>query len=163
MKTITITLKKEEILYDIENTTYLIGNSRSTGDNFEQVSNIQNSGEGEDRNFILRSVENAFDEVKRNLSRYVDETKIAANNALMVETGDFVLSLNVVDMFNEASTDSLKSAAHGYIVSSALMDWFANVKPDEMVIYQNRKVEANISMLSSLYRKKAPVRPVTVP
>lgn len=163
MKTITITLKKEEILYDIENTTYLIGNSRSTGDNFEQVSNIQNSGEGEDRNFILRSVENAFDEVKRNLSRYIDETKVAANNALMVETGDFVLSLNVVDMFNEASTDSLKSAAHGYIVSSALMDWFANVKPDEMVIYQNRKSEANISMLSSLYRKKAPARPTTIP
>ncbi|WP_332457517.1 hypothetical protein [Petrimonas sp.] len=163
MKTITITLKKEEILYDVENTTYLIGNSRSTGDNFEQVSNIQNSGEGEDRNFILRSVENAFDEVKRNLSRYIDETKVAANNALMVETGDFVLSLNVVDMFNEASTDSLKSAAHGYIVSSALMDWFANVKPDEMVIYQNRKSEANISMLSSLYRKKAPARPTTIP
>ncbi len=163
MKTITITLKKNEILYDIENTTYLVGNSRSTGDNFEQVSNIQNSGEGEDRNFILRSVENAFDEVKRNLSRYIDETKIAANNALMVETGDFVLSLNVVDMFNEASTDSLKSAAHGYIVSSALMDWFANVKPDEMVIYQNRRVEANTSMLSSLYRKKAPIRPVTTP
>ncbi len=163
MKTITITLKKEEILYDVENTTYLIGNSRSTGDNFEQVSNIQNSGEGEDRNFILRSVENAFDEVKRNLSRYIDETKVAANNELMVETGDFVLSLNVVDMFNEASTDSLKSAAHGYIVSSALMDWFANVKPDEMVIYQNRKSEANISMLSSLYRKKAPARPTTTP
>lgn len=163
MKKITITLKKEEILYDVENTTYLIGNSRSTGDNFEQVSNIQNSGEGEDRNFILRSVENAFDEVKRNLSRYIDETKVAANNALMVETGDFVLSLNVVDMFNEASTDSLKSAAHGYIVSSALMDWFANVKPDEMVIYQNRKSEANISMLSSLYRKKAPARPTTIP
>lgn len=163
MKTITITLKKEEILYDVENTTYLIGNSRSTGDNFEQVSNIQNSGEGEDRNFILRSVENAFDEVKRNLSRYIDETKVDANNALMVETGDFVLSLNVVDMFNEASTDSLKSAAHGYIVSSALMDWFANVKPDEMVIYQNRKSEANISMLSSLYRKKAPARPTTIP
>lgn len=163
MKTITITLKKNEILYDIENTTYLVGNSRSTGDNFEQVSNIQNSGEGEDRNFILRSVENAFDEVKRNLSRYIDETKVAANNELMVETGDFVLSLNVVDMFNEASTDSLKSAAHGYIVSSALMDWFANVKPDEMVIYQNRKSEANISMLSSLYRKKAPSRPTTIP
>lgn len=163
MKTITITLKKNEILYDIENTTYLVGNSRSTGDNFEQVSNIQNSGEGEDRNFILRSVENAFDEVKRNLSRYIDETKVAANNALMVETGDFVLSLDVVDMFNEASTDSLKSAAHGYIVSSALMDWFANVKPDEMVIYQNRKSEANIGMLSSLYRKKAPARPTTIP
>lgn len=159
MKTITITLAKDELLYDIENTSYLVGNSRSTGDNFEQVSNIQNSGEGEDRNFILRSVENAFNEVKRNLSRYIDETKTAANNDLMVATGDFILTLEVVDMFNEASTDTLKSAAHEFIVSSALMDWFSNVKPDEMVVYQNRKIEANRSMLSALYRKKAPSRP----
>lgn len=163
MKDITITLKKDELLYDVENTSYLVGNSRSTGDNFEQVSNIQNSGEGEDRNFILRSVENAFNEVKRNLSRYIDETKTASNNALMADTGDFVLTLKVVDVFNEASTDTLKSATHEYIVSSALMDWFANVKPDEMVIYQNRKVEANINMLSALYRKKAPARPTTNP
>jgi hypothetical protein len=163
MKTITITLKKDEILYDVENTSYLVGNSRSTGDNFEQVSNIQNSGEGEDRNFVLRSIENAFNDVKRNLSRYIDETKTASNNALMSETGDFILSLNVVDMFNEASTESLKSAAHDYIVSSALADWFANVKPDEMVIYQNRRVEANRGMLSALYRKKAPQRPTTTP
>ncbi|MFA6911441.1 MAG: hypothetical protein WCQ59_10000 [Candidatus Cloacimonadaceae bacterium] len=163
MKTITITIAKDELLYDIENTSYLVGNNRSTGDNFEQVSNIQNSGEGEDRNFILRSIENAFNEVKRNLSRYIDETKIEANNDLMEATGDFVLTLKVVDMFNEASTDTLKSAAHEFIVSSALMDWFANVKPDEMAIYQNRRVEANVSMLSALYRKKAPARPTSTP
>ena len=163
MKTITITLKKDELLYDVENTSYLVGNSRSTGDNFEQVSNIQTSGEGEDRNFILRSIEKAFNEVKRNLSRYIEESKLTSSNALMIETGDFALTLKVVDVFNEASTDTLKSATHEFIVSSALMDWFANVKPDEMVIYQNRKVEANISMLSALYRKKAPARPTTTP
>ena len=163
MKTITITLKKDELLYDVENTSYLVGNSRSTGDNFEQVSNIQNSGEGEDRNFILRSIEKAFNEVKRNLSRYIEESKLTSSNALMIETGDFALTLKVVDVFNEASTDTLKSATHEFIVTSALADWFANVKPDEMVIYQNRKVEANISMLSALYRKKAPARPTTTP
>lgn len=159
MKDITITLKKDEILYDIENTTYLVGNSRSTGDNFEQVSNMQNSGEGEDRNFVLRSVETAFAEVKRILSRYINEDMAAANNDLMLATGDFVLSLNVVDVFNESATESLKGAAHEYIISSALMDWFANVKPDEMTIYQTRKQEASVNLLASLYRKKAPSRP----
>lgn len=160
MKDITITLKKNEILYDIENTTYLVGNSRSTGENFEQVSNMQNSGEGEDRNFVLRSIETAYAEVKRILSRYINEDMAAANNALMLATGDFVLSLNVVDVFNESATESLKGAAHEYIIASALMDWFANVKPDEMTIYQTRKQEAAVNLLASLYRKKAPTRPV---
>ena len=159
MKDITITLKKDEILYDIENTTYLVGNSRSTGDNFEQVSNMQNSGEGEDRNFVLRSIETAYAEVKRILSRYINEDMAATNNELMLATGDFVLSLNVVDVFNESATESLKGAAHEYIIASALMDWFANVKPDEMTIYQTRKQEASVNLLASLYRKKAPSRP----
>lgn len=163
MKDIAITLKKEEILYDIENTTYLVGNSRSTGANFEQVSNIQNSGENEDRNFILRSIDTAFGEVKRNLSRYIDESKLTDNNDLMSAEGNLVLNLKVVDQFNEASTESLKSSVHEYIVSSSLEDWFANVKPDEMPVYQNRKVEAATSMLAALYRKKAPVRPTTTP
>lgn len=159
MKTIEITLKKDEILYDIENTSYLVGNSRSTGDNFEQVSNMQNSGEGEDRNFTLRSIEKAFSEVKRNLSRYINEEKTSASNVLMDDEGDLTLALNVIDLFNEASTETLKSAAHEYIISSSLMDWYANVKPDEMPIYQARRNEANLSMLDALYRKKAPARP----
>ena len=99
MKDVIITLKKDEILYDIENTTYLVGNSRSTGENFEQVSNMQNSGEGEDRNFVLRSIETAYAEVKRILSRYINEEMAAANNDLMLATGDFVLSLSVVNVF----------------------------------------------------------------
>lgn len=160
MKTVKITLKKSELLYDIENTSYLVGNSRSTESNFEQVSNMQNSGEGEDRNFILRSLETAFAEIKRNLSRYIDETMNATDNTLMDATGDFVISLSVVDVFNEAATESLKAASHEYIISSALTDWFANVKPDEMAVYQNRKQEAAVNVLASLYRKKAPTRPV---
>lgn len=163
MKDIAITLKKEEILYDIENTTYLVGNSRNTGTNFEQVSNIQNSGENEDRNFILRSIDTAFGEVKRNLSRYIDESKLTDSNDLMSAEGNLVLNLKVVDQFNEASTESLKSSVHEYVVSSSLEDWFANVKPDEMPVYQNRKMEAATNMLAALYRKKAPSRPTTTP
>ena len=146
MKTITVTLKKEELLYDIENTAYLVGESRS-------------DGEEEDRNFILRSMGNAFSEVKRHLSRYINEEKQAANNTLIDEDGDFSLVLNVVDRFNEANTESLKSAAHEYILSSSLRDWFSTVKPDEVTVYVSRIQSAQVNLLSSLYRKKAPQRP----
>lgn len=159
MKDITITLKKDEILYDVENTAYLVGNSRATGDNYEQVSNIQNSGEEGDRNFILRAIDTAFNEVKKNLSRYIDETKATDNNDLIDAENSFILNLKVVDMFNEASTESLKSSTHDYITSAALRDWFGNVKPDEMPIYEARVIKAHDNMLSALYRKKAPKRP----
>ena len=159
MAAVTITLKKKEILYDIENATYLVGLNRNTGSNFEQVNNIQNSGENEDRNFVLRSVETAFNEVKRLLNRFISETSATSNNDLMTTTADFTLALTMPAVYNQAAVDSMKSACHEYIVSSTLIDWFSNVKPDEVAVYVPRKQAAEISILASVYKKKAPSRP----
>ena len=157
----TITLSKDNILYDIENTAYVVGLNRSTGVNFEQVSNIQNTGEGGDRDMMLRSIETAFNEIKRNVNRFIIDTAIAASstNELTDETSAFSLTLTMPGNFNKASVDSIKSASHEYIVAHALIDWFTAVKPDEVPIYIQKKADASINILSALYRKKAPVRP----
>ena len=157
----TITLSKDNILYDIENTAYVVGLNRSTGVNFEQVSNIQNTGEGGDRDMMLRSIETAFNEIKRNVNRFIIDTAIAASstNELTDETSAFSLTLTMPGNFNKASVDSIKSASHEYIVAHALIDWFTAVKPDEVPIYIQKKADASINILSALYRKKAPARP----
>ena len=157
----TITLSKDNILYDIENTAYVVGLNRSTGVNFEQVSNIQNTGEGGDRDMMLRSIETAFNEIKRNVNRFIIDTAIAASstNELTDETSAFSLTLTMPGNFNKASIDSIKSASHEYIVAHALIDWFTAVKPDEVPIYIQKKADAGVNILSALYRKKAPVRP----
>ena len=166
MKSVKIQLKKSEIYYDIENSTYIVGLNRSTGDNFEQVSNIQNKGEEEDRNFIRRSIETAFSELKRNVNRFISvaSTESLTNSNALPDTTDtsapkFELDLLMPDNFNQASIDSVKNASHEFIVSSALYDWFSAVKPDEIAIYAARKAAANTNVLSALYRKKAPARP----
>lgn len=168
MKSVKIQLKKSEIYYDIENSTYIVGLNRSNGDNFEQVSNIQNKGEEEDRNFIRRSIETAFSELKRNVNRFISvaSTESLTNSNALPDTTDtsapqFELDLLMPDNFNHASIDSVKNASHEFIVSSALYDWFSAVKPDEIAIYAARKVAANTNVLSALYRKKAPSRPTT--
>ena len=157
----TITLSKDNILYDIENAAYVVGLNRSTGVNFEQVSNIQNTGEGGDRDMMLRSIETAFNEIKRNVNRFIIDTAIAASstNELTDETSAFSLTLTMPGNFNKASVDSIKSASHEYIVAHALIDWFTAVKPDEVPIYIQKKADASINILSALYRKKAPARP----
>lgn len=40
-KTITLTLYVSELVYDIQNKTYLTGRSRRTGTNHEEVANMQ--------------------------------------------------------------------------------------------------------------------------
>lgn len=159
MASIAITLLKTQLFYDIENITYTVGLNRNTGDNFEQVSNIQNNGEGGDRDMMLRSIETGFNEIKRNVNRFVSETTTASTNTFTSGTDSFVLTLAMPANFNQASVDSIKSAAHEYIVDHALIDWFTAVKPDEVKIYAEKKAAANLNLLSALYRKKAPTRP----
>ena len=159
MASIAITLLKAQLFYDIENITYTVGLNRNTGDNFEQVSNIQNNGEGGDRDMMLRSIETGFNEIKRNVNRFVSEATTASTNTFTSDTGSFVLTLAMPANFNQASVDSIKSAAHEYIVDHALIDWFTAVKPDEVKIYAEKKAAANLNLLSALYRKKAPTRP----
>ena len=159
MASITIRLLKFQLFYDIENITYTVGLNRNTGDNFEQVSNIQNNGECGDRHMMLRSIETGFNEIKRNLNRFVTESTVASTNTFTSGTDSFVLTLSMPGNFNQASVDSIKSAAHEYIVDHALIDWFTAVKPDEVKIYAEKKAAANLNLLSALYRKKAPTRP----
>ena len=160
MASIAITLFKAQLFYDIENITYTVGLNRNTGDNFEQVSNIQNNGEGGDRDMMLRSIETGFNEIKRNVNRFVSEATTASTNTFTSDIDSFVLTLAMPANFNQASVDSIKSAAHEYIVDHALIDWFTAVKPDEVKIYAEKKAAANLNLLSALYRKKAPTRPV---
>ena len=160
MASIAITLLKAQLFYDIENITYTVGLNRNTGDNFEQVSNIQNNGEGGDRDMMLRSIETGFNEIKRNVNRFVSEEKLSSTNTFTSGADSFVLTLAMPANFNQASVDSIKSAAHEYIVDHALIDWFTAVKPDEVKIYAEKKAAANLNLLSALYRKKAPTRPV---
>ena len=159
MAAITITLAKAQLFYDIENITYTVGLNRNTGDNFEQVSNIQNNGEDGDRDMMLRSIETAFNEIKRNVNRFISESTTSSTNTFTSENDAFTLNLTMPGNFNQASVDSIKSAAHEYIVDHALIDWFTAVKPDEVKIYAEKKAAANLNLLSALYRKKAPTRP----
>ena len=168
MANTTITLFKNHLLYDITNITYTVGLNRNTGANFEQVANLQNNGEGGDLDMMLRSIETAFNEIKRNVNRFITEETASSTNIFTEYTATadddddvdkFELSLTMPGNFNQASVDSIKSAAHDYIVNHALIDWFTAVKPDEVTIYAQKKADAGVGLLSALYRKKAPVRP----
>lgn len=65
MLTVNITLKIDEIIYDIQNKTYLTGKSRHDGKNHEQVANMQANDDEENANQILRSISSAFNNLKK--------------------------------------------------------------------------------------------------
>lgn len=67
-----ISLYKSEIIYDIQNKSALTARSRNTGENYEDVANMQANDDEENMNQILRSVGNAWTSLLSKLSEYVD-------------------------------------------------------------------------------------------
>lgn len=85
-KTITMTLYVSELVYDVQNKTYLTGRSRQTGTNHEEVANMQANDDDENANQILRSIQNAFGTLKTKLSEWLDEDGTTATDELMLPT-----------------------------------------------------------------------------
>ncbi|MBD5358115.1 MAG: hypothetical protein HDR88_14150 [Bacteroides sp.] len=124
MKTIDIKLDLNEVVYDIQNKTYLTGKSRRDGDNHEQVANMQANDDDENANQVLRSVSMAFSNLKMKLGEYLDLNHSTANNELMDSDTELNLTLKMPSNFNNATVDTVAAAAHQYVVSRAIFDWF---------------------------------------
>lgn len=124
MKTIAIKLKIKEIIYDVQNKTYLTGKSRREGDNHEQVANMQANDDEENANQVLRSISSAFSTLKMKLGEYLNLDYTTADNKLIDDNTSLDLSLMMPSNYNTSTADTVAAAAHQYIVSMAVYDWF---------------------------------------
>ena len=126
-KILNITLYYSELVYDVQNKTYLTGKSREAGDNFEAVANMQANDDEENRNQVLRSIGNAVSALKARLSDYIIDVGDSSSNILQVVENDdkLELVLSMPSNYNNATRDTIAAAAHQFIVNTAIGDWFA--------------------------------------
>lgn len=124
-KNVLITLYVSELVYDIENKTFLTGRSRENGDNHEEVANMQANDDDENLNQVLRSIGNAFAALKTKLSEYLDEDAMSgANELLSDETETLSLPLQMPTNYNNSTIDTITAAMHQYVVNTAIGEWF---------------------------------------
>lgn len=124
MQTIEINLDISEIIYDIQNKTYLTGKCRRSDSNHELVANMQANDDDENANQVLRSVSMAFSILKTKLGEYLRLNGTESSNALLSPTSRLFLALSMPSNYNLSTLDTIAEAAHQFIVSSAIVDWF---------------------------------------
>lgn len=125
MITVNLQLDVAEIIYDIQNKTYLTGKSRHDGSNHEQVANMQANDDEENANQVLRSVSMAYANLKNKLSEYLSLPAVQGTNEAVDAEKPLQLTLQMPSNYNCSTIDTLASAAHQYIVSLAVAEWFA--------------------------------------
>ena len=155
---ITVTIDIPELIYDIQNKTYLTGRSRSDGKNYRQVALMQANNDDENYNQIMRSIRNAIAKVKGELSEVLTGNKTEAGNTLDVDTSTVVLLLEMPGNFNNAATDSVAAAIHQFIVAFVTSEWFMITNKADTEDYANL-AETSLELLrESLCKRKKPSR-----
>jgi len=151
---LTITLYKSELIYDVENKTYLTGRSRLNGSNHEEVANMQASEDDENRNQILRSFTNALGALRTKLSEYLSLTATTSNDAMMDDDTNISLALSMPNNYNKNTVDTITAAAHQYFVNTAVADWFTITNKADAADYV-AQAAANLETLREALNKRS--------
>lgn len=162
-KNLKITLYVSELLYDIQNMTYLTGKSRQTGQNHEEVANMQASDDDEHKSQLLRSISSSFDTLKTKLSEYLAGTATTANDILLDDSSSKKLELSLLmpENYNASTADTISAQSHQYIVNMSVADWFNITNKADASDYVS-KAAVNLETIREAINKR--VRPTrTVP
>jgi len=155
-KTITITLHMSEIIYDVQNKTYLRGRSKQDAP-ADIKANMQANDDDENLNQVLRSVGNAYGSLKSALSEYIIESGTTANNGLHANS-NIVITLSMPSNYNAAGNDVVATGLHKYIVNSAIFDWFVLTSPGDAEVYAPLARAAMGEVVDAINRRVRPTR-----
>jgi hypothetical protein len=154
MKTATVTLYVSELVFDIQNKAHLTGRSRDNAQDPSLAANMQASDD--DNEQIYRSIGNAFAQLKTTLSEYLQETGTTGDNILNTSSEKLVLTLSVPENFNLAAINAVTAAAHQYLVSIALFDWFTITDKADAADYAKLASDAVDSINEAINKRVRP-------
>lgn len=159
-KNLNITLYYSELMYDVQNKTYLTGRSREAGNSFESVAHMQANDDDENKNQVMRSIGNAISTLKVRLSEYMEDTGVTANNILQLVEDNATLQLTLLlpSNYNSATRDSIATAAHRFIVNTAIGDWFAITNKADAADYYTAAAADILEIREAINRRVRPTR-----
>lgn len=143
MRTITITLKREEIMGDVVNAAHITGRRLNVAGAEEKASDIQTPEEGVDKYVVARAMQEGLSAVRKECGRYLNMGRITDNNDLEDVTGDYVLKLDMPDRWNFGATSRLTSLANAYVRDWCIYNIFEKTNPNDAANYLTK---ANVSL-----------------
>ena len=114
---------------------------------------MQANDDDENANQIMRSIGNAFANLKTKLSEYINESGTSTNDKQLSSTGNLTLSLNMPPNYNNASNDTISTALHQYLVNCAIGDWFTITNKNDASDYITLAA-ANLEQLREALNKR---------
>lgn len=163
-KTVTLTFKREELLYDCKNLGYVEGDVMRTQDEHDrhQVMDI-----GEDGNVdrvtrildlgIAHCVEllYPYSKVPVEDETYMDDT--------LEDTDEYIVQLLVPDDFSQTTVTLLERLIHELLVDMVMADWMSITKPESKANWQEKIEQVETEIRTNLNGRCGRVRRTQTP
>jgi len=149
-KTVTLTFKRSELLYDIQNNAFVEGDIMTPANEHlqHQTQDVVEDG-NVDR--VSRVLCLAHAECVELLYPYtkeaVDDTE--TRNDIKDAPENYVITLTVPETFSKSTCNILVGYIHEYLVCRALADWLSITKPEAADQWQIKANEAKDVILSA--------------
>lgn len=163
-KTVTLTFKRDEILYDCKNYAYVEGDTMKTQDEHDrhQVMDI-----GEDGNIdrVTRVLDLAFADCVELCYPYskVEVEDVTALDDTLQERDALVLNMLVPDDFSQTTVELLRRLIHELLVYKVMADWTSHTKPESEAKWTKKAEDVEEKITSSLNYRVGRVRRTLTP
>lgn len=142
--TIKFTIKRDSLIYDIENNAYVVGDLMP---DTEQPTKhkVIDVAQGGNRNILTRALDLAYSECQNILFPYVKTpaTQEDYGDNKLPEESDFMFTLSMPASFSNTTAVYLKKLIHEYMKCRALVEWtgltFAQMQPSWMLKMEEAK------------------------
>ena len=163
-KTVTLTFKRDQLLYDIGNYAYVEGDIMHTEDEHDrhQVQDIAQDGNVDRTTRVLNL---AFSEVVESTypysKRIVGDTT-TQDNTLAIPS-EYVLQMTVPDDFSQTSVDYMLHNIHEFLVCRVVGDWMSITNPSSAEKWMLKQQEALTKVRQSVNMRVRRIRRTMAP
>ena len=158
-KIVTLTFKREELLYDIKNIGWIKGDTL-TDEQQHAKHLIQDIGEEGNVDRVTRIMDLAFAvcvELCYPFSKEDVDDETVKDDTL-VNANEYVLNLRVPATFSKTTVQLLLRYIHEFIIYQVLADWFSIVYPEGKGIWDEKLANAESEISSMLNSRTKRVR-----
>ncbi len=159
--TANLNLSIAEIVYDIQNKTYLTGKSRADGSNHQQVAQMMANEDEENANQIMRSIHSALGEIRNALAEYTQSGDASVTNTWDDNLDNVLIRCELPSNYNPSTLTTVAGAIHQYVVARAVAEWFTITDKADAADYQTQARQSLSTIAEALSKRIRPTRKIS--
>ena len=158
MKTRTVTIARNDILFDVDAATHAFSTANWAKDPRKADSLESDSGDATNLSMLQRFKDHRIAELKDRLSRFLTtETSSSATGAIDT-SASVVFSFNVEDAFQDELLAPLAKAVQDYISKGVIADWYKTNGDQQFTAYAQDLQPLYDRIVNYLVSRKFPTR-----